>query len=188
MPEQTRCTRAYTRSRLFKSRADDRAELIQALEAHAGLIIASAARVLGNLADAEDVAQDIAEKLLKSCPTGVRSWPAYLRTLAVNRAIDQLRRRRDREHPASPEVGGDPAAIVLSEQRAEVLRRAIARLSERDGKIFALYYFGDLAQGDVATQMNMTANAVGVALHRIRARLTAEVGASLDSTKGENAK
>jgi RNA polymerase sigma factor (sigma-70 family) len=170
---------------LFKSRADDRAELIQALNAHAGLIIASAARVLGNLADAEDVAQDIAEKLLKSCPTHVRNWPAYLRTLAVNKAVDLLRRRKDRGHLASPQVSGDPAASVLNEQRAEVLRRAIASLSERDGRIFALYYFGDFAHCDVAAQMNMTANAVGVALHRIRARLTAEVSASLDSSKGE---
>jgi DNA-directed RNA polymerase specialized sigma24 family protein len=98
MPEQTRCTRAYSRLRLFTSRVDDRAELIQALDAHAGLVIASAARVLGNLADAEDVAQDIAEKLLKACPTRIRNWPAFLRTLAVNRAVDRLRGRKDWPH------------------------------------------------------------------------------------------
>jgi RNA polymerase sigma factor (sigma-70 family) len=144
--------------------------------------------VLGNLADAEDVAQDIAEKLLKSCPTRIGNWPAYLRTLAVNKAVDQLRRRKDWTHLEPPSGSGDPAVIVFDEQRAEVLRRAISCLSERDGRLFALYYFGDLAHSDVATQMNMTANAVGVALHRIRARLTAEISASLDSRKRENAK
>ena len=183
MTEETRCTRVYTRPRLSNSSDDDWEDLIQALDAHAGLIIASAARVLGNLADAEDVAQDISEKLLKSCPNRVANWPAYLRTLAVNRAVDQLRRRKDWTHLQPSRASGDPAECVLNEQRAEILRRAISSLSERDGRIFTLYYFGDLAHSDVATQMNMTANAVGVALHRIRARLTAEVSASLDSPK-----
>jgi RNA polymerase sigma-70 factor (ECF subfamily) len=185
MPEQTGCTRAHKRFKLSSSRVDDRAELIQALDAHAGLIIASAARVLGSLTDAEDVAQDIAEKLLKSCPTQIRNWPAFLRTLAVNKAIDQLRNRKDWAHPESPEVRDDPEAVAFNQQRAEILRRAIARLPERDGRIFALYYFGDSTHSDIATQMKMTANAVGVALHRVRARLAAEVNASLDSAEGD---
>jgi RNA polymerase sigma factor (sigma-70 family) len=159
--------------------------LIQALDAHAGLVIASAARVMGNLADAEDVAQDIAEKLLKACPTRIRNWPAFLRTLAVNRAVDRLRGRKDWPHSEPPEVGDDPEAVVYDQQRAEILRRSIARLPERDGRIFALYYFGDSTHGDIATQMNMTANAVGVSLHRIRARLAAEVHSAIDFAEGD---
>jgi RNA polymerase sigma factor (sigma-70 family) len=174
-----------TRAEYSKPGVGDRAELVAALDAHAGLIIASAARVLGNLVDAEDVAQDIAEKLLKSRPSRVRSWPAYLRALAVNRALDRLRRRNDWTELEPLESGGNPEAALYDEQRAETLRRAIARLSERDGRIFALYYFGDLTHGDIAARLNITANAVGVALHRIRARLTVEVRASLDSTKGD---
>ncbi|MGW8367655.1 MAG: RNA polymerase sigma factor [Gammaproteobacteria bacterium] len=173
---------------MSSSRVDDRAELLQALDAHAGLIIASAARVLGNLADAEDVAQDIAEKLLKQRPPRVENWPAYLRTLAVNRAIDRLRRRKDWPNLEQPEGSLDPEATLYREQRADILRRAIAGLSERDGRIFSLYYFGDLTHADIASQMNMTPNAVGVALHRVRARLTAEVSASLDSAKGDRVK
>jgi RNA polymerase sigma factor (sigma-70 family) len=181
MSEHTRCTRADTRPGLSSSRATDRAELIEALDTHAGLIIASAARVLGNLADAEDVAQDIAEKLLKSRPPRVRNWPAYLRTLAVNKAVDGLRRRKDSADAELPAAGSDPEAAAYNDQRANILRRAIARLPKRDGQIFSLYYFGDLTHGDIAERMNMTANAVGVTLHRIRARLTAEVSASLGS-------
>jgi RNA polymerase sigma-70 factor (ECF subfamily) len=173
---------------LFGFGLDDRAELVRALDAHAGLIVSSAARVLGNLADAEDIAQDIAEKLLKSPPTGVRSWPGYLRTVAVNRALDQLRRRKDWSEMESPGVVGDPESALYNSQRADILRRAIAKLSERDAQIFSLYYLGDLPHADIATQMNMTANAVGVALHRLRARLAADVRALLGSAEGDTVK
>ena len=187
MPEHSRSTGAIVRDRLSASDADDKAESIRALDAHAGLIIASAARVLGNLTDAEDVAQDIAEKLLKSPPCGIGSWPAYLRTLAVNRAVDQLRGRRRRAAPGleDREPGGDPEAAAYDEQRAEILRRAISGLPVRDAQLFSLYYFGDLSHGDIAAHLKMTANAVGVALYRIRARLTADVSASLDSADGD---
>ena len=186
MPEQTRYSWACTRNRLFGFRADDRADLVRALHAHAGLIISSAARVSGNLADAEDIAQDIAEKLLRSPPAGVRSWPAYLKTMAVNKAVDQLRRRKDWAVEVEPPgVVADSESVLYHAQRADILRRAIAKLPERDGQIFALHYLGDLPHSDIAAQMNMTANAVGVALHRIRARLAAGVRASLDLEEGD---
>ena len=81
-------------ARFFPSRVDEQ-ELTEALRAHAGLMISAVARVLGDVAEAEDVAQDIAEKLLRKRPAEVGSWPAFLKKMAVNRAIDRLRRRRD---------------------------------------------------------------------------------------------
>lgn len=195
MSEKPENARAYTGPRLFGLGADDRQELVQALGAHAGLIISSAARVLGNLADAEDIAQDIAEKLLKSPPSGIRHWPGYLKTLAVNRAIDQLRGRKDWEaleslgdEAGTLAVTDDPEFALCAEQRASILRQAIAKLPERDGQLFALYYFGDLGHAEIASQMNMTVNAVGVAMSRLRGRLAADVFASLGSTTGETLK
>lgn len=192
MPEETENACTYTGPRWFSFGVDNREELVRALGAHAGLIISSAARVLGNLADAEDVAQDIAEKLLKSPPTRILNWPGFLKTLAVNRAIDQLRRRKDWEDLESlgDEVDAlavvdDPESALCAAQRAEFLRRAIANLPERDGQIFSLYYLGDLSHMEIASQMDMTVNAVGVALHRLRTRLATDVYASLGSTKGD---
>lgn len=188
MPEQSRYICADTGPRLSGFGLDDRAESVRALNAHIGLIISSAARVLGNLADAEDIAQDIAERLLKSPPTGVRSWPGFLRTMAVNRALDQLRRRRDWSDMEPPGAVGDPESALYDLQRADILRRAIAQLPERDAQMFSLHYLGDLPQVDIADQMNMTANAVGVALHRLRTRLAAEVRTLLGSVEGDTTK
>ncbi len=88
----TRLSKSWTQWRQ-KGRAKQE-DILTALNAHAGLMISSAARILGSLHDAEDIAQDIAERLLRSPPLDIRNWPAYLRTLAVNGAIDRLRKRR----------------------------------------------------------------------------------------------
>ena len=164
---------------IWRSRSDARAEGLQALHAHAGLIITAAARVLGNIADAEDVAQDLAEKLLRSPPEDVRSWPALLKTMAVNAALDRVRQRRDWSHLEPPPAPAEPESNLEDHQRARVLRQAIAGLSPRDARLFSLCYFADLDHAQIALELDMTPNAVGVALHRLRQRLATDVRARL---------
>ncbi|MEM1412161.1 MAG: sigma-70 family RNA polymerase sigma factor [Pseudomonadota bacterium] len=163
-----------SRRTLFRKSKPNR-ELVEALNAHAGLVIQAAARVLGSVHAAEDVAQDLAEKLLRSPPRDVRSWPALLKTMAVNAAIDRLRRQRKerslddvREAPANDD---DPEQRFERAQKAGALRAAVAQLSERDALLFSLFYLADLSQRDIADQLSMTRSAVGVALHRVRDRL-----------------
>ena len=148
-----------------------RKELVEALNAHAGLMIATAVRVLGSLHDAEDVAQDIAEKLLRSPPSSIQSWPAYLKTLSVNRAIDRLRKRR--RTTGTDDIAGSstPESELEASERARALRDAVAALKHRDATLFSLYYLADLSQSEIGRQLDMTESAVGVALHRIRQRL-----------------
>ena len=154
---------------LMRKRPDT--ELVEALDVHAGLVLRTAARITGSLAEAQDVAQDLAEKLLRRPPADVRSWPALLKTMAVNASVDRMRRRR--------EVGDAPEAVSLEgpdtaleqEERAACLRRALDQLSERDAQLFGLYYFADLSHADIGRHLAMKPNAVAVALHRIRRRL-----------------
>ncbi|MEM7708496.1 MAG: sigma-70 family RNA polymerase sigma factor [Pseudomonadota bacterium] len=175
-------------ARFFPSRVDEQ-ELIEALSAHAGLMISAAARVLGDVAEAEDVAQDIAEKLLRKRPAEVRSWPALLKKMAVNRAIDQLRRRRDPSQlPVDLTLPEEPDEQLVQRQRAEALRTAVAGLSERDATLFSLQCFADLDQAEIGRELGMNANAVGVALHRLRKRLSEDLSQLLDAapqTTGE---
>ena len=167
-------------------RAGRRRELTEALNAHAGLMISTAIRVLGSLHDAEDVAQDIAERLLRSPPTSVRNWPAYLKTLSINRSIDRLRQRRptiDTDDVLGPDT---PESEFEASQRADALRDAIATLQSRDATLFSLYYLADLSQAEIGRQMDMTENSVGVALHRIRQRLSQQLRERLELDKQEN--
>ena len=111
----------------------------------------------------------------------IRSWPAFLKTMAVNGALDRLRRRKNSMDIEQIQMTDGPEDAVYDEQRADILRRAISRLPERDGQLFALYYFGELTHADIAMRLNMTENAVGVALHRLRKRLTSDVRSLLET-------
>lgn len=161
-------------------------EIVEALQAHAGLVIQSAARVLGNIDEAQDVAQDLAEKLLRSPPGDVRSWPALLKTMAVNASIDRLRRRRDEVEVPELRANDDPEQAMSRGQKAAALTAALASLSARDAALFSLFYLVDLPQADIAHQMEMSRSAVGVALHRVRQRLAQLIDPSLKpETAGE---
>lgn len=182
MPPQTVEKPMFGKAIARRRAAGRRGESLEALHTHAGLVISAAGRVLGSLADAEDIAQDIAEKLLRSPPHTVESWPALLKTMAVNGALDQLRKRRDGSELPDREPVAGPETLVSDSQRADALRAAIGALPERDGQLFSLYYFGDLSQVDIAAQLGMTPNAVGVAIHRLRERLTRDVRERLGLT------
>ena len=152
-----------------------REEAIGALHAHAGLMIGAAARILGGIEDAQDAVQDVAERLLRRPPDRVSHWPAYLKTLTVNRALDMLRRRKVSVPDAPPEVAPAPDEELQAAQRAEQLRLAIAQLSDRDATLFSLKFLADLSHREIGEQMNLSENAVGVALHRVRKRLNEHV-------------
>jgi RNA polymerase sigma factor (sigma-70 family) len=148
-------------------------QLVQALSVHAGLILSSAARVLGSMDEAQDVAQDMAEKLLRKPPKDVRSWPAFLKTMAVNAAIDRYRRRRESTDSPEQITHEGPETVLSQVEKADALRNALGELSQRDANMFSFYYLADLSHADIGRQLEMNSNAVGVALHRIRQRLGA---------------
>jgi len=179
MPIHTGLRDARERGAAIMSNSERRTELVQALDTHAGLIIQSAARVLGSVDEGRDVAQDLAEKLLRTPPADVRSWPAMLRTLAVNAAIDRLRRRRETAELPETADHDSPEVFVGRAEKAAALRDALSRLSDRDATLFSLHYLADLPQADIGRQLDMSVNAVGVALHRVRQRLAALLDPSL---------
>ena len=166
------------------SSSEQQAELLSALDAHSGLILVCAGRVLGNMADAEDVAQDMVESLLRSPPREVRHWPAYLKTMACNRAIDLLRKRKKLVEPdrqmLSDATQPDESAELA--ERAQALRTAVANLSSRNATLFSLCYFADLSHAKIASQLDMQENAVTVALHRIRKQLADDIRGQLEQT------
>ena len=169
------------RSSVPITRKQSDAELVDALSTHAGLVLRTAARVTGSLVEAQDVAQDLAEKLLRRPPADVRSWPALLKTMTVNAAIDRTRRRRDEGRAPEPVTLEGPDTALEEEQRAVALRQALDQLPEKDAQLFSLCYFADLSHAEIGRQLSMTPNAVTVALHRARQRLAAFLQATYAS-------
>ena len=139
--------------------------------------------------DAEDIAQDLAEKLLRKPPRDVRSWPALLKTMAVNAAIDRTRRRRETGLETEPATHEGPETELTRVEQAERLQQALGQLSVRDAQLFSLCYLADLSHADIGRQLDMQPNAVSVALHRVRRRLAAilDPNASSATAEGEHA-
>jgi RNA polymerase sigma-70 factor (sigma-E family) len=128
--------------------------------------------LVGELGDAEDVAQEVLEQLY-------RRWAdvrpdtalAYARTAVVNRSRGLLRRRavarRFAPRLAQPEQAG-PAPI---EDRW--LWDLVQCLPRRQREVVVLRYWCDLAEADIAHVLSISTGTVKSSAHRAHARLAA---------------
>ncbi len=150
------------------------------VDCHGRMVWETAYRLLGNHADAADCFQDtFLSALAVSRREPVRSWPRLLHRLATARALDRLRQRLRRAR-RSGEVAdwaavaaGNPTpvqAAQASELRAK-LRRALAQLPRKQADVFCLRCLQQMSYQDIADELGMKTNAVGVLLHRARSRL-----------------
>jgi RNA polymerase sigma-70 factor (ECF subfamily) len=140
-----------------------------------GLVFRTAYRITGNAADAEDVLQTIFLRLLRRYP----SMPlpdneeSYFRRAAVNASLDLLRARQ--VSPTVPLRDDTPRTDDSPAEMRDCLRQAFARLSPRSAEIFALRYFEDFTNPQIARALNLPQVLVAVTLHRARRQLQKEI-------------
>jgi RNA polymerase sigma-70 factor (ECF subfamily) len=144
---------------------------------HGPMVYATAWRILGHAADAEDVVQEVflqVHQLAQQAP--VRYWVGLLRRLATCRALDRLRQRRTAlalDESLLPSPSPTPEAALMEKELAERLRQAIAQLPQREGVVFCMRYFEDLSYQQIAEALHVRVGAVATALHKARAKLEA---------------
>lgn len=142
---------------------------------HGKAVFGTAWRILGHAQDAEDVAQEVfAEAHRQSNGTPVVCWAAWLRRLAVCRALDALRRRRITGPLAESQLAvakDEPSAIAAGRELEVRLRRAIAELAPREAEVFCLRYFEDLSYREIAETLGISTTAASTALYQARLRL-----------------
>jgi RNA polymerase sigma-70 factor (ECF subfamily) len=138
-------------------------------------------RLLGRRADAEDCFQETFLAALRLWARQPVQHPrAALQRLATARAVDRLRRRyRDAAHSGTanwealshpdPSPPDRAAAAELSQR----LRAALALLPPKQADVFCLYSLEGWAYAEIAEELNVSVDAVGVLLHRARAKLRA---------------
>jgi RNA polymerase sigma-70 factor, ECF subfamily len=151
----------------------------QSFEQHHGLVFRTAYRITGNAADAEDVLQTIFLRLLKRDSGGaaLQNEESYLRRAAVNASVDLIRARRaEREVPLSETLAQKPP---LGSDLRDALRKALLRLTPQLAEIFALRYFEDFSNQQIAELLNISQVLVAVKLHRARRQLRNELRSSL---------
>jgi RNA polymerase sigma-70 factor (ECF subfamily) len=140
----------------------------------------AAFRLLGNHADAADCVQEAFTQALElSRREAVRSWGGLLRRLVTVQGLHRLRCRY-RESARTevlvadcPAFSADPGPVQTAEaaELAQDLRKALASLSEQEAAVFCLRCLEDLSYQEIADQLQLEVNTVGVTLHRARARL-----------------
>lgn len=151
---------------------------------HGPLVWRTAYRLLGNHADTADCFQETflaALKLSRRQP--VRNVSGLLVRLATTRAIDRLRQRSRRERQRDGGSGAetcaarDPAGQAQDQELVGQLREAIAQLPEQEAKVFCLRYLNEMSYRQIARELSIGIDAVGVALFRAKAKLREALGA-----------
>ena len=148
---------------------------------HARAVYASALRILGDAAGAEDAAQDV---FLRLCRDPSRFDPArgdlgpYLQLMARSRALDLWRSEQARgraverlESQAGPSPAAVDSPVDMAEQRGERSRllRALGRLPPAQREAVFLAYWADMGVAEIARR-----SGVPVATAKSRVRLGIE--------------
>ncbi len=150
---------------------------------HGPLVWRTAYRLLGNSADTADCFQETflaALELSRRQP--VRNVSGLLVRLATTRAIDRLRQRSRRERQmdsgngAATCAASDPVGQAQDQELVGQLREAIGQLPEQEAKVFCLRYLNEMSDRQIARELSIGINAVGVALFRAKAKLRAALG------------
>lgn len=142
---------------------------------------ALATRLLGDLAEAEDVCQDVFVQAWKKAPRWQpgRSrddarFGTWLHGVTLNACRDRLRRRRPQSDAALDDIGDDtpgPAQRLASEDTARAVRAAIARLPDRQREALVLCHYQELPQAEAAALLGVSVEAVESLLARARRSL-----------------
>ena len=131
-----------------------------------GLAFRLAVRMLGDRAEAEDVAQEALIRLFRAAPgwqPGTARVTSWLYRVTANLCLDRLRWPRLAPLDAAPyvAVGGMGAEERLTDQaRTDALQRALARLPERQRLAVVLRHLEGLANPEIAAILEVGVEAV----------------------------
>lgn len=140
-------------------------------------ILALAQRMLGDAAEAEDVAQEAMLRAWRQAPRwkpGKARFDTWLHRVALNLCYDRLRRRREIVTDAPPERIDEGPAPDRGLLAADVGRRvdaALAALPERQREAIVLCHYQELGNIEAASVMDISVEALESLLSRGRRTL-----------------
>jgi RNA polymerase sigma-70 factor (ECF subfamily) len=159
-----------------QSAKGDQSALASLYDESSSLVYSVALRVLGDVADAEEVTLDVYTQVWKTAATydGSRgSVTAWLVTLARSRAIDRCRARTSRQsrETALPETfdfpspGPTPERETVEAQRRLRIAAAMAALPSEQREVLQLAFFSGLTHSELAERLQQP---LGTVKTRIR--------------------
>lgn len=145
-----------------------------------------AVRMLGDRAEAEDVAQEAMLRLWRQAPDwkgGQARVSTWLYRVVVNLATDRLRKRRSLPLEQFPEpVDGAPSAdgVMIEADRARALDAALMVLPERQREAVILRHLEGLSNPEIAGIMALGVEAVESLIARGKRGLIAALAGRRD--------
>lgn len=134
---------------------------------------------LGNIQDAEDVTQDLFEKILKYWPR--IQWDkltGLLAILARNVKYDHLKRLKERpdsvgmdnelEFECHDEGISDPIRLLVKNRSVDIVAEASSVLTGQDRDIFTDFYFNSMHSEEICEKYNIKKGKFYDCTHRIR--------------------
>jgi len=152
---------------------------------HGPIVWKTAYRLLGHDADAADCFQETFVSAMDVAGRQqVENWPGLLQKLATSRALDQLRRRMREARQRTSGIDWDylatssqgPVEEAQANELGDRLRAALCELAPQQGAVFCLRWLSELSYEEIASELGLSIDAVGVTLHRARARLQELLG------------
>ena len=175
--------------------SDTAADFAAFMQEHQDRVYSTAARILGDAAQAEDIAQTVFLKAyerfaeLRDNPT----TPGWLKTVATNLSINHLQRYRrrfsffgerqrddgDDEPEELPEMAVPDELLdgVTGTQRQALVETALRGLPTHQRVPLVLYHFEELSYQEIAERMQVSVAKVKTDIFRARAALLRGLGA-----------
>ncbi|MBN2582920.1 MAG: RNA polymerase sigma factor [Planctomycetes bacterium] len=152
----------------------------QIVRLHQAGVARLAQRLLAWPDDADDVVQDVFLAALRNLGQfrGDSSLTTWLTRITINTCRSHRRRTLGRvriwrqwvsRRPAHPD--GTAGTPIEATETHEQVRRAVARLPQKEREVVVLRYLQEMAPEEIGSVLGLTTSAVNVRLHRARARL-----------------
>src|SRR5437763_8724446 len=174
---------AEERRLIDRGAAGDQEAFRQLVLRYHRLVINVAFRALGEVALAEDVAQEVFVKVYKALPAYRHDKPFkhWLHRVAANTVTDSLRRRRpvvslDGLDQPLVSAGSDPQDIAARHDLQRAVRHAIASLPPHYRDTIALQAFAELSYDEIAKALDIPLGTVMPRLNGAKRLLREHLG------------
>jgi RNA polymerase sigma-70 factor, ECF subfamily len=171
--------------KVLEFRAGSREALAELFRRYRRDVYEIAYRFTSNVDDALEVTQEVFMKLIESLETFRRGsrFFTWLYRIAVNQAIDHLRRRKrramvplDEDAHESAGRGNDPVERAEQTEFTERLTRALEQLSQKHRTVIVLHSLENLSYREIAQIVGCSTGTVMSRLFYARKRLAEVLG------------